>query len=163
VMRPSEIVADECVALLTSPLLLRFLRTVRRERDAWADEVIHQLRKRSGTRTPATWSVRVDGGQAPALLERLAGLDRPFTLGELLRDPDDRQDTLEALALLVVRNGRETLLPRDDFALADGDEILFAGRGRARRRMTVTLNNRRVLYYVCTGREPPRRWPWGAG
>src|SRR5690606_1936830 len=69
----------------------------------------------------------------------------------------------EALALLVVRNGRETLLPRDDFALADGDEILFAGRGRARRRMTVTLNNRRVLYYVRTGREPPRRWQWGYG
>ncbi|HLS55565.1 MAG TPA: NAD-binding protein [Zeimonas sp.] len=163
VMRPSEIVADECVALLTSPLLLRFLRTVRRERDAWADEVIHQLRKRSGTRTPSTWSVRVDREQAPALLERLAGLDRPLTLGELLRDPDDRHDTLEALALLVLRNGRETLLPRDDFALARDDEILFAGRGRARRRMTVTMNNPRALYYVCTGREPPRRWQWGAG
>ena len=160
VMRPSEIVADECVALLTSPLLLRFLKTVRRERDAWADEVIHQLRKRSGTRTPATWSVRVHREHAPALAERLAGLDRPFTLGELLRDPDDRQDKLEALALLVLRNGRETLLPRDDFALAEGDELLFAGRGRARRRMTVTMNNSRVLYYVCTGREPPRRWQW---
>jgi hypothetical protein len=26
--------------------------------------------------------------------------------------------------------------------------------------MTVTMNNSRVLYYVCTGREPPRRWQW---
>lgn len=161
VMRPSEIVADECVARLTSPLMLRFLNVVRRERDAWADEVIHQLRKRSGTRAPSTWSVRIDGEQAPAVVERIGGLERPFTMGELLREPDDRQRKLEALALLVLRGGRETLLPNDDFALAEGDEILFAGRGRGRRRMAVTLSNRRVLYYVCTGREPPRRWQWG--
>lgn len=156
VMRPSEIVADECVARLTSPLMLRFLNVVRRERDAWADEVIHQLRKRSGTRTPATWSVQLDEAQAPAVVERLAGVERPLTMGDLLREPDDRHDRLEALALLVLRDGRETLLPNDDFALAHGDQILFAGRGRARRRMAVTMNNRRVLYYVCTGREAPR-------
>ncbi|HRO60573.1 MAG TPA: potassium channel family protein, partial [Burkholderiaceae bacterium] len=52
VMRPSEIIADECVALLTTPLLDRFLATVRKQDDAWADEVIHQLRKRVGTRSP---------------------------------------------------------------------------------------------------------------
>ena len=156
-MRPSEIVADECVALLTSPLLLRFLNTVRRENDAWADEVIHQLRKRSGTRTPATWSVRIDASQAPAVVERLADVERPLTIGDLLRDPDDRQQKLPALALLVLRDGRETLLPNDDFALGDGDELLFAGRSRGRRRMTITLHNPRVLHYACTGREAPRR------
>ncbi len=60
------------------------------------------------------------------------------------------------LALLLLRNGRETLLPNDDFALADGDELLFAGRSRGRRRMTITLHNPRVLHYVCTGLEAPR-------
>ena len=157
VMRPSEIVADECVALLTSPLLLRFLNTVRRERDAWADEVIHQLRKRCGTRSPTTWSVRLAAGEAPAIVEYMAGSARPFTIGDLLRDPDDRQQELEALALLVLRNGRETLLPNDDFALAESDELLFAGRSRGRRRMAITLHNPRVLHYVCTGREAPKR------
>lgn len=156
VMRPSEIVADECVARLTSPLMLRFLNVVRRERDAWADEVIHQLRRRSGSRTPATWTVQLDEAQAPAVVERLAGVERPLAMGDLLREPDDRQDRLEALALLVLRDGRETLLPNDDFALAHRDQILFAGRGRARRRMAVTMNNRRVLHYVCTGREAAR-------
>ncbi|MCL4185812.1 MAG: NAD-binding protein, partial [Burkholderiaceae bacterium] len=139
VMRPSEIVADECVARLTSPLLLRFLNAVRRERDSWADEVIHQLRKRGGTRAPATWSVKLDDAQAPAVIERLADTDRPLTIGDLLRDPDERQEKLPALALLVLRDGRETLLPGEDFALAGGDEILFAGRSRASRRMTATL------------------------
>jgi len=157
VMRPSEIVADECVARLTSPLLLRFLNTVRRERDAWADEVIHQLRKRSGTRTPTTWNVRLDDEQAPAVVERIAGLDGPVTMGDLLREPDDRHARVEALALLVLRDGRETLLPNDDLALDEGDEILFAGRGRARRHMAITLHNPRVLHYLCTGRELPRR------
>ena len=158
VMRPSEIVADECVALLTSPLLLRFLENLRSEGEAWADELIDRLRERAGVRTPATWSVRLDREQAPAVVERIAALEGPFTSGDLLRDPDDRQHQLHALALLVMRNGRETLLPGDDFALAEGDEILFAGRGRAHRRMDVTLHNARALHYVCTGREAQRRW-----
>lgn len=156
VMRPSEIVADECVALLTSPLLLRFLNTVRRERDAWADEVIHQLRKRSGSRAPSTWSVRLDAAQAPAAAARIEAGQRPLTLGDLMRDPDDRRQKVEALALLALRNGQETLLPNDDFVLAAGDELLFAGRSRAQRRMTITLNNPRTLHYLCTGREAPR-------
>ncbi len=157
VMRPSEIVADECVALLTSPLLLRFLNTVRRERDAWADEVIHQLRKRSGNRSPTTWSLRLDAVQAPAAAGRItAGRSAP-AVGDLLRDPGDRRQKLEALALLVLRNGQETLLPGDDFVLAAGDELLFAGRSRAQRRMMAALNNPRTLHYLCTGREdaPP--------
>lgn len=156
VMRPSEIVADECVALLTSPLLLRFLNTVRGQRDAWADEVIHQLRKRSGSRAPSTWSVRLDDEQAPAIVERIEAGARPITLGDLLRDPDERQQKIEALALLARRDGQETLLPNDDFVLAAGVELLFAGRSRARRRMTITLNNPRTLHYLCTGREAPR-------
>ncbi|MCO5099323.1 MAG: potassium channel family protein [Burkholderiaceae bacterium] len=185
VMRPSEIVADECVALLTSPLLVRFLGQVRRQTDAWADRVIHRLRDTSGKQAPATWEVRIDREQAPALCEhgvappapasrKSAGdgdgpsrptrddsaTRPPLRLGDLLRDPHDRSRRIEATALLVLRSGRETLLPTDDWKLAEADELLFAGREAARRFIEIGLHDRGVLDYLVTGREPGRHWPW---
>ncbi len=169
VMRPSEIVADECVALLTSPLLLRFLRNVRRQTDGWADDVIHRLREASGKRSPATWELRIDREQAPAVCERspdAAGASRvdasrrALRLGELLRDPRDRATRVEATALLALREGRETLLPGDDWTLAEGDELLFAGKEAARRRLAIGLHDRGTLDYLVTGREPGLRAPW---
>jgi Trk K+ transport system NAD-binding subunit len=158
VMKPSEIIADECVALLTAPLLDRFLAQVRRQDDAWADEVIHQLRKRVGSRSPRAWSVRVDGDEAPALQRRLRGSARPPLLGDLLRDPRDRRQPLPALALMLVRDGRKMLLPNDDTPLGASDRILFAGRPGARRRMDLALTDESVLGYLCTGREDAGGW-----
>ncbi len=169
VMRPSEIIADECVALLRSPLLLRFLRHVRRQTDGWADGVIHRLRDASGKRSPATWELRIDRAQAPAVCEH--GLDaagapdadtsrRALRLGDLLRDPHDRNTRIEATALLALRDGDETLLPNDDWTLAEGDELLLAGREAARRFLAIGLHDRGVLDYLVTGREPGPQWPW---
>src|SRR5690606_13934418 len=169
VMRPSEIIADECVAQLTSPLLLRFLRHVRRQTDGWADDVIHRLRNASGKRSPATWEVRIDREQAPAVCRHgvdAAGIHAAdagppaLRLGDLLRDPHDRNGRVEATVLLALRDGRETLLPDDDWTLAEGDELLFAGKETARRFVRIGLHDRGVLDYLVTGREPGRQWPW---
>ncbi len=175
-MRPSEIIADECVALLTSPLLVRFLGHVRRQTDAWADQVIHRLREASGKQAPATWEIRIDREQAPAVCEhgvpagggwrrqssrpRSDPPARALRLGDLLRDPHDRSRRIEATALLVLRAGRETLLPTDDWKLAEADELLFAGRDAARRFIEIGLHDPGMLDYLVTGREPGRQWPW---
>ena len=42
-MVSSEIIANQCMALIHSPLLAPFLEVVRRETDAWADQVIARL------------------------------------------------------------------------------------------------------------------------
>jgi len=81
-------------------------------------------------------------------------------LGDLLRDPQDRGSRIGAVALLALRAGRETLLPTDDWMLAEGDELLFAGSETARRRMTIGMQDRDVLDYLVTGRAARRPWPW---
>ena len=160
VMRPSEIVAEEALARLTTPLLDRFLDAVRAQSDAWADEVIHQLRERIGTRAPKAWAVTIDAAGAPAVADCIARGGRPLALGELTRDPLERSEPLPARALLVLRAGRQTVMPPDDFELAAGDRILFAGRGDARRRMASTLANANTLEYLRTGRDAPGGWVW---
>ena len=162
VMRASEIIADECVALLTTPLLDRFLAIVREHDDAWADEVIDRLRERVGTRSPQIWALRIDDEQAPAVCERLA-VGPPETpvvlpLGDLLREPGDRQAPIAARAVLLLRDGRDLLMPSDELPLKADDRILFVGRGEARRRQALSLFDANVLRYVCTGRDTPGGW-----
>ena len=51
-------------------------------------------------------------------------------LGDFLRSPDDREERLPAVVLLVVRDGETHLAPSDDFPLAADDELLLVGGGR---------------------------------
>jgi voltage-gated potassium channel len=155
VMQPSEIVADECVALLTTPLLARFLSRVRSQTDGWADEAIHQLRKRVGTRSPRAWTLRIDAEETPAACRMLEESGQPLLLGDLLRAPGERDARIEARALMILREGRELLLPGDDTALQVGDRILLAGRSAARRQLNVTACDANVLRYACTGQDTP--------
>lgn len=160
VMRPSEIVAEEALARLTTPLLDRFLEEVRAQTDAWADEVIHQLRKRVGTRAPRTWTFRIGTTQTPALAAAISTSRHPVPLRDLLRDPQDRDRQIAARTLLVLRSGRKFLLPRDDFELALDDRVLMAGRSRARRQMESALGNVNMLEYLRTGTDLPGGWIW---
>ncbi|HWS75379.1 MAG TPA: NAD(P)-binding protein, partial [Quisquiliibacterium sp.] len=160
VMRPSEIIAEEALARLTTPLLDRFLDALRDKDDAWGDLAIHQLRKRIGTRAPKTWTITVDSNDSPALVDTLADGQHPVTLDDLLRDPRNRDAQLPARALLLLRSGAQTLLPGDETVLVPGDRILLAGRGEARRLLALALRDVNVLEYLCTGRDLPGGWVW---
>jgi hypothetical protein len=41
-----------------------------------------------------------------------------------------------------------------------GDQLLFAGRARARDRQLTLLGNANILTYLLTGRERPGGWIW---
>lgn len=158
VMKPSEIVADECVALLTTPLLARFIARVRQQTDSWADEAIHQLRKRVGKRSPRAWTLRIDARETPAACAMISESDCPLLLGDLMRVPGERMQAIEARALMILRDGQELLLPSDETAVRVGDRILFAGRSGARRKLEITACDANVLRYACTGRDAPGGW-----
>ena len=104
------------------------------------------------------WKVRLTPQEAPALGAWLAsGTAR---LGTLLRNPEDRDEPLHAVTLIVLRGRAATLAPDDDFVLRPGDELLLAGWSAARRALTTTLLVQGVLEYVVTGRRVPSSWVW---
>jgi hypothetical protein len=82
------------------------------------------------------------------------------TLGDLLRSPDDREERLAAVVLLVVRDGETRLAPPDDFPLAADDELLLVGAPSARRLLDATLLVDAVREYVLRGRHVPTSWIW---
>jgi Trk K+ transport system NAD-binding subunit len=160
VMQPSEIIARACLAQLTTPLLMRFLQHVKRQRDHWADNVIVRLRERIGEATPVTWDVRVDTAEAEAIVPGLRSQPVSVRLADLLRDPRQRRESLHCEALLLLRAGKETVLPAHETTLAEGDQLLFAGSAGARRLQRMILQDANVLTYVQTGRNVPGGWVW---
>jgi len=151
-MVPSRIVAQECIAILTTPLLAAFLNLLRDRDEAWSSALAGRLQALGSGLTPAVWGLKLNISEALAAY-RVLMQARRIALGEILRDGTDRSQPLPATALLIRRDDRLVLLPPDDFPLAAGDELLIASSLAARRNLELTLHNPNELDYVLTGRE----------
>jgi len=159
-MVPSRIVARECLALITSPLLSRFLRLIRSWPDERAATVTGQLEALCGQRVPLVWGVRLNAAEAPAAHRLLMMEQRSMALAVLRRDPSAHVEALPLLPLLLVRDGRDHELPADQLLLQPGDQLLFAGTRAAKIAQNLALDNRNVLDYVLTGQDA-QGWLWG--
>ena len=155
---PTEVVAHEVYAQLSTPLLWRFLRELPAMDDAWSARIVDRLTALCGSHLQTLWKVRLTQEEAPALGSWLTTGEA--RLGQILRNPEDRDDPLHAIVLLVLRGGEAALAPDDDFVLQPGDELLFAGWAAARRALDTTLFVDGVLEYVVTGRRLPSSWIW---
>jgi voltage-gated potassium channel len=155
---PTEEIAHEVYAQLSTPLLWRFLREMPQLGDAWAAEVVDRLTDLCGQHLQALWKVRLTEREAPALTPWLdSGAAR---LGDLLRNPEDRDEPLHAVPLLLLRRDDATLAPGPEVTLAPDDELLFAGWPAARRALERTLIVDAVREYVVSGRRVPSGWLW---
>ena len=178
---PADVVAHEVYAQLATPLLWRFLQEVPRHDDAWAATVVDRLTALCGEHLQAVWKVRLTAAEAPALRGWLAA--GGARLGDLLRDPDDRDERLHAVPLLLARaatdadpdrmvapDGRGIVVapggrgivvaPGDDVELAPDDELLLVGWPSARGLLDSTLLSDATREYVLHGRHVPASWVW---
>lgn len=160
IMVSSEIIADECLALIHTPLLGRFLAVVRAQSDAWADAVIERLKRSLGEDAPEIWSVRLNAHDAPALHRGLLFEGAALTVGDLRRNPSSRDEQLACEALHLLHDETDQVLPADAQPLAPGDRILFAGTPAARDAQWPLLRNLNVRDYVLKGVEVPGGWLW---
>jgi voltage-gated potassium channel len=155
---PTEVIAHEVYAQLSTPLLWRFLREMPAKGDDWAAGIVDRLHGLCGSHLQTLWKVRLTPQEAPTLASWLTSGEA--TLGQLLRNPEDRDEPLHAMVLLVLRGSEATLAPDDDFVLRPGDELLLAGWAAARRALDTILLVHGVLEYVVTGRRVPSSWIW---
>lgn len=153
---PADIMAREALARLGHPLLWDFLVGLHQMDDEWAARLLDRLVDVCGDEAPHTWDVRVDAEDAPAVLRH----DGPVALADVLRDPDDRDHHLAAVPLLLARGGHQVLWPDEHTDLAEGDELLLAGRPRARHVLEASLVSDASVEYVTSGRRVPSGWVW---
>ncbi len=100
--------------------------------------------------------------QSVTVLDRLWAKGQGVSLGDILRDPSDRERALACVCLVALQGEEETIMPGPDYELRPGCQILFAGTLQAQRMLDATLNNEYTLSYLMTGIDAPRslvmRW-----
>ena len=155
---PTEVVAHEVYAQISTPMLWRFIQDMPARGDQWAADLIQRLRQNCGIKLPALWKIKLDQEQAPALCGWLA--EGRVNLGDLLRSPEDRERRLQVVPLLLLRDGQAVLTPDGETVLARDDELLFAGHGSERREFEGTLVVDSTAAYVLFDQQIPASWVW---
>ena len=154
----AEVVSHKIRQLLTSPLLIRFLRHLDADRGDLAERTGALLESCSGDIVPFMWVFDCYASYR-GLREALAPeVDPPLSIGDLLIDPENPPQRLEAVPLLLLRKQTEIPLPPSDMPLRSGDRILFAGKRGVETAQERFLLEPSPLEYVRTGIEPPRSW-----
>ncbi|MFU2488862.1 NAD-binding protein [Thauera sp. WH-1] len=157
---PSRIIAHECLAILSTPLLIPFLQEVRRRDEDWSAVQLERLTHRLGWTVPEVRSIRINLSRAPALYRRLMR-GETVTLEMLLRSPTDRRDVLDCEVLFLDRDDDDHLLaPPGNTRIRAGDEILLAGSAGALSDVSLVIANEHTLNYVLTGEDLPGGWVW---
>ncbi len=125
------------------------------------DQIVGALAHRVGDEVPHLWRARLDFEEGPAAV---AWMRRTGTLrlGDLLRDPGDRDETIGCVVLAIERDGGILIAPDESSPAREGDEMLLCGTRRGHALLEATLNSPYTLDYLVTGDEPPRalvfRW-----
>ena len=159
-MVSSQIIANECIAVLRTPLLAEFLDLVRHKDDFWAYTLAESLRSLLGDETPGFWSFSVDETEAPGLVDHMHRIQRPVSIGDVCRSGQRRDERIPCLPLLAVRGASTIELPNDDFEIALSDRYLFAGRVAAENDQSLLLRNANVAAYVLGDRSEAEGWVW---
>ncbi|MEO8305750.1 MAG: NAD-binding protein [Betaproteobacteria bacterium] len=158
----SDIMVNECLQALKTPMLGRFIAQLREAEGEVASKVLDRVSNEVGAGAPAAWEFVCDvlqPGMFGAFFQRGG---EPFRIVHLSADPTNPPERLRVSALMLERNGVAQLLPDADTALKPGDRILFVGDETAQRLQRRYLSEPGTIAWVTTGREPPRalvfRW-----
>ncbi|CBL43653.1 ktn nad-binding domain involved with k+ transport [gamma proteobacterium HdN1] len=157
-MVPSQIVAQECLAILTTPMLARFLNSVRKQDEAWCARLAASLNAVCPNRIPDIWGIHLNAQGAIAAHRHLM-LNGGIKLGTLLMSNQDHNKPLPIVPLRLERSGTPILLPGPEFDLVAGDHLLVAGPHGIRNHLELTLQNNNVLGYVLSGKASGG-WLW---
>lgn len=157
-MVPNDVIAHEVYAQVSTPLLWRFIQEMPARGDACSSDMVDALMRNCGSRLPALWRTSLHPDQAPALIACLHTQD--VTLGDLLRSPEDRDQQLEVVPLMLLRGQEANLAPELSTVLEPGDQLLFAGHAAERRRLQATLQDDSVAAYVALNQRLPVGWVW---
>lgn len=160
-MQPTDIIAHECLAHMISPLLAQFLALVRTQNNEWANQLISQLVSVVGENVPETWAITIDAESTPAIMSFLEeGVQ--ISLKHLTRNPQNREEALEIVPLMISQNSQNHLCPSYRTLLQAGDTVLLCSTPAGKQALSHTINNIKTMSYIIDGIDLPNSivWRW---
>lgn len=155
----TEVIAREVLARILTPTFWSFIEYAITCDDEWATEVRDHLVQRCGTHTPERDVITLSADHAPAVAAWLRR-GQTLRLGDLMREPDDRDTILPVAALLLVRDGEPVFMPPEDTPLALDDQVLLVGKPSGLSEVDEIRHYPTTVEYLATGREVPLTWVW---
>jgi Trk K+ transport system NAD-binding subunit len=164
--QPSMLAARLILLKLLAPRVHEAFDRLRRQPERLVQKLVDRILELCGSEQPILWNLVLSRKGAPAL-EELRGGGYEVRLGELLGPAQPGGQGLRCLALSIIRGGKLSLLPGDDWVLARGDEMIMCGLPEARRWLNGRIEDVYRLHHLTTGSELPRsyvfRWLLGRG
>lgn len=155
---PTAVVAQEALAHIGAPMLWQFLQLASHQGQEWSAELIDRIVERCGTGSPELWEVALTDADAPAVVRVLQR--HPVLLRDLLRDPLDREGTVEVVCLMIDSFDGTALAPDEGHVLRAGDRLLLAGRPAGRHSMESTLLVDSSAAYCLSDEPAATGWLW---
>ncbi len=159
VMQPSKIIANHIRVLLTTPLLVDFMRLSKQQGNEWINYLMKRLKQTLNENSPNIWQIKIDQQTTPAICDALSQ-GNLIQLEYLFRDPRDRNNHLACVPLLLIRNEEKILFPDESECIQIGDRLLWCGKTITAAWMAWTLQDNFVLTYLATGQTMPRSYVW---
>ena len=164
ILQPSLVIARMVLFMLTAPLLKSFfthLRLLYENDPSRLADITNRLELEVGGESPTIKTYIISQNITPAVCQKLS--ERAIVcLGDIYRDPSGRDSFLKMVPLVHRRGKTIKVLPPNDLALMEGDEILFCMRPEHKVLLEANLLNAYTLDYLLTGVEPARgaffRW-----
>ncbi len=162
----SDLISSQLLAQIITPLTANFLEKIRAESDQWAEKLVNRLKKCITVTNPSTWVISLNYQRTIAFVSRF-NQGENITLSQLMRDPNNWENKLPCVALLLQRDGKEILLPDGQTRICPHDRILFAGDIKAKWKINHIVTSAEALHYTITGDHPPAsyfmKWLTGRG
>ena len=157
----SELMVHECLQLLKTPMLGRFISRLRQAEPAVAAATLERVRDEVGDGAPSAWTFECDVMQPGMFTAFFQHAGEPFPIAHLLADPTGPQVRMPAAALMLERPGASSCCPADTSS--------EAGRSPPVRRRRLVAPPATALsdrtghgLLALSGTEPPRghvfRW-----
>ncbi|MCU7930471.1 MAG: NAD-binding protein [Candidatus Thiodiazotropha sp. (ex Codakia rugifera)] len=140
---------------LISPHIQILIDYLREQGEQHTEKIVNRLSTSIGDQTPHLWSVTLDSKHAKSATE-LLNAGHIINIGDIIRHPSRRCESLSCVPLVVLRTNRPIMLPENEIQLFNNDSILFCGTEQSEQLLASTLNNTYTLHYLLTGKEVAR-------
>ncbi len=146
-----EIITKKTYNYLAKPLANAFIHQLNKKDDRWGEAIVHRIKSKLGTRGHLC-EISVTSEQAYALCNALdEGKEVPIKV--LKRSREDYRKSAALIFLMIRRGQHNIMLPKDDFLIQKGDEMLVACNDTSEADLAYILNNYYEFYYAMYGRE----------
>jgi len=162
VARRSLIVARRILAVATTPLLQTFLQHLVSSSTEFAERTAARLRAVLRGKAPSLWVVDLREHSVEALrIARQNNMNLKLANIAQCTFTGDTEN-MSCVCLVLERGAQRIFLPELDYDLLEGDRLLFAGRGVARRKMLQSLDDPNLLLGLSGDQQLPRGvvWRW---